>query len=235
MEVVGIVAMTRTGLFEGEPGGAVYVPLAQEFSSNVFFHVRPARPDPALVDAVRREIRATAPGMPLFGVRTFATHVEAAAEYWMLRLSTLLFAFFGVMAMVVALVGIYGVTSYSVARRTREIGVRMAVGARPEAVLQMIMSESLGTAVGGVERRLAAGAGRWPRDVQRLRRRGRVRALDLRARARRLRSRRPGRRVGPCPPRDANQPDDRTPHRVDHQIHKITRLACLIAAGRRRA
>jgi predicted permease len=150
MEVVGIVAMTRTGLFEGEPGGAVYVPLAQEFSSNVFFHVRPARPDPALVDAVRREIRATAPGMPLFGVRTFATHVEAAAEYWMLRLSTLLFAFFGVMAMVVALVGIYGVTSYSVARRTREIGVRMAVGARPEAVLQMIVSESLGTAVGGV-------------------------------------------------------------------------------------
>jgi ABC-type antimicrobial peptide transport system permease subunit len=116
----------------------------------VFFHVRPARPDPDLVSAVRREIRATAPGLPLFGVRTFAAHVETAAEYWILRLSTLLFAFFGVMAMAVALVGIYGVTSYSVARRTREIGVRMAVGARPMAVLRMIMSDSLGTAAGGV-------------------------------------------------------------------------------------
>jgi ABC-type antimicrobial peptide transport system permease subunit len=62
----------------------------------------------------------------------------------------LLFAFFGVMAMVVALVGIYGVGSYSVARRTREIGVRMAVGAHPAAVLRLILSESLGTTAGGV-------------------------------------------------------------------------------------
>ena len=95
-------------------------------------------------------MRAAAPGIPLFRVRTFATHVETAAEYWMLRLSTTLFAFFGVLAMVVALVGIYGVTSYAVARRTREIGVRMAVGARPAAVLRLILSESLGTAIAGV-------------------------------------------------------------------------------------
>ena len=150
MEVIGIVGTTRSGLFEGEPGGAVYLPLAQEFVSTVFFHVRPGRPDPNLADAVRREIRATAPHVPLFGVRTFAAHVEAAAEYWMLRFSTLLFGFFGMLAMVVALVGIYGVTAYTVARRTREIGVRMAVGARPAAVLRMIVSESLATVVGGV-------------------------------------------------------------------------------------
>ena len=150
IEVVGIVATTRTGLFEGEPGGAVYLPLAQEFVSNVYFHVRPVGPDPDLVEKVRREVRAAAPGIPLFRVRTFAAHVETAAEYWMLRLSTTLFAFFGVLAMVVALVGIYGVTSYAVARRTREIGVRMAVGARPAAVLRLILSESLGTAIAGV-------------------------------------------------------------------------------------
>lgn len=150
MEVIGIVGTTRSGLFEGEPGGAVYLPLAQEFVSTVFFHVRPRWTDPDLADAVRREIRATAPHVPLFGVRTFAAHVEAAAEYWMLRFSTLLFAFFGMLAMIVALVGIYGVTAYAVARRTREIGVRMAVGARPAAVLQMILSESLATVLGGV-------------------------------------------------------------------------------------
>jgi ABC-type antimicrobial peptide transport system permease subunit len=68
----------------------------------------------------------------------------------MLKLSTSLFAFFGGLAMVVALVGIYGVTSYAVARRTREIGVRIAVGARPAAVLRMILRESLTTTAGGV-------------------------------------------------------------------------------------
>jgi ABC-type antimicrobial peptide transport system permease subunit len=73
-----------------------------------------------------------------------------SAEYWMLKLSTSLFAFFGGLAMVVALVGIYGVTSYAVARRTREIGVRMAVGAKPATVLRMILRESLFTTGGGV-------------------------------------------------------------------------------------
>ena len=68
----------------------------------------------------------------------------------MLKLSTSLFAFFGGLAMLVALVGIYGVTSYAVARRTREIGVRMAVGAKPAAVLKLILGESLLTTTGGV-------------------------------------------------------------------------------------
>ena len=162
MEVVGVVAATRSGLFEQDAAGAVYVPLAQEYVSNVYFHVRPMRPDLALVDTVRRELRAAAPGLPLFSVRTFAAHVESAAEYWMLRFSTLLFGAFGVMALAVALVGIYGVTAYGVARRTREIGVRMAIGARPGAVLRMILSESLLTVTGGVAAGwvLGVGAGR---------------------------------------------------------------------------
>ena len=99
---------------------------------------------------MRQEIRTAAPALPLFGVKTFAHHLETALEYWMLRVSLLVFAAFGGLAMVVALIGIYGVTSYTVARRTREIGVRMAVGARPAAVLRMILSESLATAAGGV-------------------------------------------------------------------------------------
>jgi len=150
MEVIGIVAATRSGLFEREPGGAVYLPIGQEFVSDVHLHVRPLRSDPALVDLVRREVRAEAPGVPLFGVRTFATHLETAAEYWLLRLSTLMFGFFGAMAMIVALVGIYGVTAYAVVRRTREIGVRIAVGARPAAVLRLILVENLATAVAGI-------------------------------------------------------------------------------------
>ena len=150
MEVVGIVASTRNQLFEREPRGAVFVPFAQGFMSNAFFHVRPQAPSDTLVDTVRRAVREEAATVPLFGVRTFRTHLETSAEYWLLKLSTSLFAFFGGLAMLVALVGIYGVTSYAVARRTREIGVRMAVGARPAAVRRMILGESLKTTAGGV-------------------------------------------------------------------------------------
>jgi ABC-type antimicrobial peptide transport system permease subunit len=148
--VIGIVSITQTQLFEKEPRGAVYVPFAQGFTSNAFFHVRPSGSPEGLVEAVRREVRAAAPGLPLFSVRTFATHLSGAAEYWALRLSTAMFAFFGGLALIVALVGIYGVTAYAVARRTKEIGVRMAIGARPGAVFRMILNESLATAVAGI-------------------------------------------------------------------------------------
>jgi predicted permease len=150
IEVVGIVPSTRRDLFEREPVGAVYVPFAQGFQSNAFFHVRPERPSDALVDVVRAELRQAVPGMPLFGARTFGSHVQNSAEYWMLKLSSSMFSFFGGMAMVVALVGLYGVTAYTVARRTKEIGVRIAVGARPGEVVRLILSESLITVTTGV-------------------------------------------------------------------------------------
>lgn len=150
IEIVGIVSQVRDGLFDQQARGAVFVPLAQGFESNVTFHVRPAVADANLVEAVRQEIRAAAPGLPLFGVKTFALHLETALEYWMLQVSLLVFGLFGALAMAVALVGIYGVTAYTIARRTREIGVRMAVGARPIAVLRMILSESLATAACGI-------------------------------------------------------------------------------------
>jgi ABC-type antimicrobial peptide transport system permease subunit len=150
MEVVGIVSSARAHLFDREPQGGVFVPFGQGFMSNAFFHVRPRIAAAGLVDTVRRAVRDETPALPLLGVKTFRAHLDNSVEYWILELSTSLFAFFGGMAMVVALVGIYGVTAYAVARRTREIGVRMAVGARPAAVLRMILRDSLATTAGGV-------------------------------------------------------------------------------------
>ena len=149
-EVVGIVASTHRQLFEKEFPGAVYVPFAQGAMGNAYFHVRPAGATPNLAEAVRREIRAEAPGLPLFTSRTFAQHIETSVEHWMLRLSAALFGVFGGLAMVVALVGIYGVMSYAVERRTREIGIRMAIGAMPGAVGRMVINESLTITLLGV-------------------------------------------------------------------------------------
>lgn len=150
MEVIGIVSRTQRELFENVPRGAAYVPLGQGFTSNVYFHVRPSAPSATLVDSVRREIRTAAPGLPLFGVKTFSAHVGSSLEYWGLTLSASMFGAFGGLAMLVAIVGIYGMTAYAVARRTREIGIRMAIGARRGAVLRLIVAESLRTALAGV-------------------------------------------------------------------------------------
>jgi hypothetical protein len=149
-EVVGVVASTHRELFEKELPGAVYVPFALGPSGNAYFHVRPAGPAIDLADGVRREIREAAPGLPLFSAKTFASHISSSFEYWALRLSAGLFGVFGALAMVVALVGIYGVMSYAVARRTREIGIRVAIGAMPQTVRRMVLGESLSITLLGV-------------------------------------------------------------------------------------
>jgi predicted permease len=158
-EVVGIVAPTRGELFQAELPGAVFVPFARGALGPTFFHVRPTVPTQDLTDVVRRAVREAAPGLPLFSVRTFDDHVHGSIEYWALGRASLLFAVFGAAAMTVALVGIYGVMAHAVVRRTREIGIRMAVGAEPSAVRRMILGESLALTLGGVAMGLVLGLG----------------------------------------------------------------------------
>jgi predicted permease len=147
LEIVGIVPDIHASLFAKDNEPAIYVPFAQGFQSNVQFHVRTvantARAALALIDSVRREVREAAPGVPVFKVRTFRQHLEASDELWITRIGATLFSIFGGLALVLAIVGLYGVKSYSVARRTREIGIRMALGAEPGKVQAMILREGL--------------------------------------------------------------------------------------------
>jgi predicted permease len=161
-DIVGIVGSTHRQLFEDELRGAIYVPFAQGAVSNAHFHVRPRIAQAGATDltaAVRQEIRAAAPALPLFSVKSFASHLSSAPEYWSLRIMGGLFAAFGALAMLVALVGIYAVMNYAVARRTREIGIRMAVGAMPATVKRMILTEGLTLTMLGVTIGLILGLG----------------------------------------------------------------------------
>jgi ABC-type antimicrobial peptide transport system permease subunit len=74
-------------------------------------------------------------------LRTFAQHLDSNLDLWLVRAGAALFSIFGGLALGLAVVGLYGVKAYSVARRTREIGIRMALGAQAGAVLRMIMAE----------------------------------------------------------------------------------------------
>ncbi len=90
---------------------------------------------------LRRTIREIDPSVPVISLKTFGQHLDANLQLWVVRAGAALFSIFGVLALGLAIVGLYGVKAYSVARRTREIGIRMALGAQRGAVLRMIMRE----------------------------------------------------------------------------------------------
>jgi putative ABC transport system permease protein len=145
IEIVGIVPPSRHALFEKDPSGAIYVPFGRGFQSNISFFVRfaalPAGREAATADLLRRTVRDVDAAIPILSLKTFAQHLESNFELWIVRAGAALFSVFGGLALCLAVVGLYGVKAYSVARRTREIGIRMALGAQPGAVLRMFMRE----------------------------------------------------------------------------------------------
>ena len=163
VEVVGIVPNTRWNLFVDNQGGTIFVPFAQGFQANVFFHVRTAARAPgteaAVIDTMRREFRTAAPGVPLLTTKTFRQHLDSSMEVWIVRIGATMFSIFGSLALVLAAIGLYGVKAYSVARRTREIGIRLALGAAPGAVQSMILREGVAMIVTGVSLGLLLGLG----------------------------------------------------------------------------
>jgi len=159
--VVGVVADVKYGGLAEHAAPAIYVPLQQAPSRHEYLVVRTTGDPAAVVSRVRDALHAIDPDLPLGEVHTLDERLwEATAPA---RFRTGLMALFGAIALMLAAIGIYGVISYSVTQRTRELGVRMALGAAPRDVLQMVVKETarlagLGTAIGFA---LALGAGRF--------------------------------------------------------------------------
>src|SRR5437762_6018304 len=155
IEIVGIVPATRHDLFANEePDGSIYLPFARGFQSDVFFFVRFRSLAPgsenSTADLLRRTLRDVDPAIPVISLQTFAQYLDSNLGLWLVRAGAGLFSIFGGLALGLAVVGLYGVKAYSVARRIREIGIRMALGAGPAAVLRLIMGEGAVMLLSGV-------------------------------------------------------------------------------------
>ena len=147
LEVVGIVAAHRHDILAAEPPRRLFVPFARGFAGGAFLHVRMQRSDAGALEssvpALRVALRSADPNLPLLALRTLPDLVESNVGFWVVRLGAILFGVFGGIALVLAVAGVYGVKSYAVARREREIGIRMAIGARPADVLRLFLGQGI--------------------------------------------------------------------------------------------
>jgi putative ABC transport system permease protein len=147
-EVVGVVGDTKSSLDE-EAGHQMYVPYAQDPTwSSLSLVVRTPGEPGALAGKVREAIRAVDKGVPTYNLRTMNDVVSISAAPR--RIPMLLLSAFAGVAMLLAMLGIYGVTSYYVTQRTHEIGVRMALGAQINDVLKLVVGRSMLLAVIGI-------------------------------------------------------------------------------------
>jgi len=145
MEVVGIVGATRQSLFDKTPVAHVFVPFGQRYRAGMNLHLRTAAASSegqaAVLRAVRQEIRAVDDRVPILALSTMGEFRDRSMSSGIVRAGANLFSVFGGLAVFLAVIGIYGVRAYLVSKRTREIGIRIALGATGRAILWLAVRE----------------------------------------------------------------------------------------------
>jgi predicted permease len=144
--IIGVAGNTKSRSLGEETRPVLYRSIVQNVGSDPalfgYAVVVHTTGNPAAVEeALRRQIHSLDPAMAVFNEQTIEEHVRSA--YFLPRLAATLFGTFGIVGLVLAGVGLYGVMSYSVSRRTREIGIRMALGAQPGSVERLVLRQGM--------------------------------------------------------------------------------------------
>ena len=138
MEIVGIARNSKTGdLIEG-PTAFYYAPVAQHYTAMTFLQVRTFGAPAAAAGPVGRVIDAIAPTMPVYGVRTMAESLNGINGLLLFELGAAIAGSLGLLGLVLAAIGVYGLISFTAGQRTREMGIRAALGARPADILRLV-------------------------------------------------------------------------------------------------
>jgi macrolide transport system ATP-binding/permease protein len=148
LRIVGIARDGKYFNIAEDPRSFVWKPLSQSYSASGILIVRTVGDPQSMIPAVRNEVHSLDPNLPIFDVKTLTEHMRLAL--FPARVAAAVLGIFGFVALMLAAIGIYGVTSYSVAQRTREIGIRMALGAQLGDVLRLILTHGVKLTVLGV-------------------------------------------------------------------------------------
>ncbi|MCI0665300.1 MAG: ABC transporter permease [Acidobacteria bacterium] len=159
-EVVGVAKDSKNNIFnpiDRDPAPTIYRPFMQNYSALASVVVRSSGDPRSLIPAVRREVAALDENLPAQDLQPLTETVGLAS--WTARTGAAVLSFFGLLGLALAAIGIYGVMTYSVARRTREIGIRMALGAEAQDVRKLIIKHGLGLTLIGIMIGLMLAAG----------------------------------------------------------------------------
>jgi predicted permease len=150
LEIVGVAGDIQYFSIGEAPKPFVFRPYAQAYRPTFTISARTAVAPASIVPALRVAVASLDPTLPLYDVRTMDDHIKNGRALFGTRLGAAFASVFGVLALVLATIGVYGLVSYSVTQRTREIGIRMALGARTPAVMRLVVRQGLSIAVIGV-------------------------------------------------------------------------------------
>jgi predicted permease len=150
LEVVGIARDSKYQSISEDPEPHFYIPLEQNYTSLRILQVRSHVAPSLLTGEIQRQIRELSPAITIVDIRTMTESLKGATGFFIFRLGASLAAFMGTMGLMLAVVGVYGMVSYSAGRRTQEIGVRIALGATPHQILAMVVGQGMKVVVVGV-------------------------------------------------------------------------------------
>jgi macrolide transport system ATP-binding/permease protein len=148
LQIVGVVKTTNYQTLGEPPQPCVYLPLRQNYSDAMILYVRTERDPSMILAAIQGEIRSLDPALPMEDIRTGTKVIDQAL--WWSKIGVGLLGVFGLLALGLASVGLYGIMAYSVNQRRREIGVRMALGANQGDVSLFILQQGMSVVFSGV-------------------------------------------------------------------------------------
>jgi len=148
LDVVGIAKDVKLRSLKEAPQPFLYVPLLQDYRSNMILVVRTAMEPQKMLHAVQAQVATIDPEIPMFDVRTLEEHI--GVWLFLQRMAATLLSIFGLLALSLAALGLYGVMAYAVSQRTREMGIRLAMGATQGNVLKLVIGQGLTLCVVGM-------------------------------------------------------------------------------------